>query len=132
MCQNSEHATEMISRTRLFLPALCTRQFRLDTSGMAGQPVSQFTRPTSNAQQLVCMQVQATCVSVTRVQRDYLLVGQVVKASASKAEGLEFESRLPRDFFPGDLKIGTQVATMLGAWSYRVSAGTRRPGVSIP
>ena len=30
-----------------------------------------------------------------------------------------------------DLKIGIPVATLLGIWHYRVSAGTGRPGVSI-
>ena len=30
-----------------------------------------------------------------------------------------------------DLKIGTPVATLLGAWRYRVSTGTGCPGVSI-
>ena len=30
-----------------------------------------------------------------------------------------------------DLKIGTPVANLLGAWCYRISAGTGRPGVSI-
>ena len=30
-----------------------------------------------------------------------------------------------------DLKIGTPVATLPGAWRYRVSAGTGWPGVSI-
>ena len=30
-----------------------------------------------------------------------------------------------------DLKIGTPVATLPGAWRYRVSSGTGRPGVSI-
>ena len=30
-----------------------------------------------------------------------------------------------------DLRIGTPVATLPGAWRYRVSAGTGRPGVSI-
>ena len=30
-----------------------------------------------------------------------------------------------------DLKIGTPVATLPGAWLYRVSAGTGWPGVSI-
>ena len=30
-----------------------------------------------------------------------------------------------------DLKIGTPVATLPGAWRHRVSAGTGRPGVSI-
>ena len=30
-----------------------------------------------------------------------------------------------------DLRIGTPVATLPGAWCYRVSTGTSRPGVSI-
>ena len=30
-----------------------------------------------------------------------------------------------------DLKMGTPVATLPGAWRYRVSTGTGRPGVSI-
>ena len=30
-----------------------------------------------------------------------------------------------------DLKIGTPVVTLPGAWRYRVSTGTDRPGVSI-
>ena len=30
-----------------------------------------------------------------------------------------------------DLKLGTPVATLPGAWHYRVSTGTGRPGVSI-
>ena len=30
-----------------------------------------------------------------------------------------------------DLKIGTPVTTLPGAWRYRVSAGTGQPGVSI-
>ena len=30
-----------------------------------------------------------------------------------------------------DLQTGTPVATLPGAWRYRVSAGTGRPGVSI-
>ena len=63
------------------------------------------------------------------------LVGLVVKASASRVEDPGFESRLRRDFsgssHTSDLKIGTPVATMPGAWRYRVSAKTVRPGVSI-
>ena len=59
----------------------------------------------------------------------------MVKASTSRAEGPGFESRFHRDFsgssHTGDLKIGTPVATLPGAWHYRVSAGTGRPGVSI-
>ena len=31
----------------------------------------------------------------------------------------------------GDSKIGTPVATLPGAWRYRVSAGTGWPGVGI-
>ena len=63
------------------------------------------------------------------------LAGLVVKASASGAEDPWFESRLRRDFsgssHSSDSKIGTPVATLLGAWRYKVSAGTGRPGVSI-
>ena len=63
------------------------------------------------------------------------LVGLVVKATASGAEDPGFESRLRRDFsrssHASDLKIGTPVATLPGAWHYRVSAGTGRPGVSV-
>ena len=65
----------------------------------------------------------------------YRLGGLVVKASASGAEDPGFESRLRRDFsgssHTSDLKIGTPVTTLPGAWHYRVSAGTGRPGVSI-
>ena len=63
------------------------------------------------------------------------LVGLEVKASASGTEDPGFESRLRRDFsgssHTSDLKIGTPVATLPGAWRFRVSAGTGRPGVSI-
>ena len=66
---------------------------------------------------------------------DARLVGRVVKVSASRAEDSEFESRLNRDLsgssHSSDLQIGTPVATLPGAWYYRVSPGTGRPGVSI-
>ena len=59
----------------------------------------------------------------------------MVKASASGAEDPGFESRLRRDFsgssHTSDLKIGTPVATLPGAWRYKVGAGTGLPGVSI-
>ena len=56
------------------------------------------------------------------------LVGLVVKASASRAEDSGFESRLLWHFsglsHTSDLKIGSPVPTLPGAWHYRVSAGT--------
>ena len=56
-------------------------------------------------------------------------------ASASRAEDPGLESRLRRDFsgssHNSDLKIGTPVAILPGAWHYRVSTGTGRLGVSI-
>ena len=59
----------------------------------------------------------------------------MVKASASRAEGPGFESRLDVIFLgsshTSDLNIGTPLATLPGAWRYRVSAGTGLPGVSI-
>ena len=65
----------------------------------------------------------------------YRLAGLAVKASASRADDPGCESRLRRGFFPGsshtsELKIGTPVSTLPGAWRYRVSTGTGRPGVS--
>ena len=59
----------------------------------------------------------------------------MVKAPASLAEHPGFESRLRQDFsgssHTSDLTTGTPVATLPGAWPYRVRAGTGRPGVSI-
>ena len=61
--------------------------------------------------------------------------GLVVKTSASGAEDLGFESRLRQDFsgssHTSGLKTGTPVATLPGAWCYRVSTGTGQPSVSI-
>ena len=63
------------------------------------------------------------------------LFGLVVKAPASSAEDPGFESRLAgifsRSSRTSDLKIGTPVASLPGAWHFRVSAGTGWPGVSI-
>ena len=57
------------------------------------------------------------------------------KASASRAEEPGFKSRCVGIFsgssHTSDFKIGTPVATLPGAWRYRVSAGTGRPSVSI-
>ena len=66
----------------------------------------------------------------------YCLAGLVVKASASRAENLGFDSRLHHgDFFrschTSGLKIGTPVAALSGSWHYRVSSGTGWPDVSI-
>ena len=68
-------------------------------------------------------------------QRDHL-IGLVVKASASEAEDPEFNSGLHQRDFSGsshtsDLKIGTPVATLPGAWPHRVSPRTGWLGVSI-
>ena len=63
------------------------------------------------------------------------LVGLVVKASASRTK-VPGSNPACAGIFSGsshtsDLKIGTPVATLPGAWRYRVSTGTGRPGVSI-
>ena len=63
------------------------------------------------------------------------LTGQVVKTSASGAEDPRIEFRFRQDFprssHTSHFKIGTPVATLPGAWYYRVSAGTGQPSVSI-
>ena len=58
------------------------------------------------------------------------------KASTSSAADPGFDSRFPRGNFSGsshtsDLNIGSPVATLPGAWSYRVSAWTGWSGGSI-
>ena len=63
------------------------------------------------------------------------LVGLVVKASALGVEDLGFKSHLRWDFsrssHTSDLKVGTPVATLPGAWHYSVSTGTGWPSVSV-
>ena len=58
------------------------------------------------------------------------LVGIVVQVFASRAEDPGFKSRLRLDFsgsnHTSDLEIGTPVATLPGAWRYRVIAGNPR------
>ena len=41
------------------------------------------------------------------------------------------EGIFPGSIHTSDLKIGTPMGTLPGAWCYRVSVGTGRPGVSI-
>ena len=60
------------------------------------------------------------------------LVGLVVEATALRAEDPGFESHLRQEFSGvKSCQIGTPVATLPGAWHYRVSAGTGRPHVSL-
>ena len=84
---------------------------------------------------LVLLFVCCVCVLSSLLSCLCHLGGLVVKASASRVEGPGFESSLRLDFsgssHTSDLKIGTPLATLPGAWRYRVSAGTGRPGVSI-
>ena len=64
------------------------------------------------------------------------LVGPVDKVSASRAADPGFDFRLRSRDFSGsshtsDLKTGTPVASLPGAWYCRVSTGTGWHGVSI-
>ena len=67
--------------------------------------------------------------------KTHRFAGLVVKASATGAKDPGFKSSLRRDFsgsnHTSDLKTGTPMAILPGAWHYRVSAGTCQPGVSI-
>ena len=93
--------------------------------------VTILVRKQWHSDQLVCVLYHRDLSLTLR----FRLVGLVVKTSASGAGDPGFESRWRRDFsgssHTSDLKIGTPVATLPGAWRYRVSAGTGRPGVSI-
>ena len=64
------------------------------------------------------------------------LDGLAVKMSASRAEDLGFDYHLCHGHYSGschtsDLEIGIPVATLPGAWLYRVSTRTGWPSVSI-
>ena len=75
------------------------------------------------------------CAHVTASLLSDRLVGLVEKVFALRAEDSRFESRLCQDFsgssHTSDLNIGTPVATLPGAWRYRVSAWTGWSSVSI-
>ena len=79
----------------------------------------------------VCLSL-LTSVSVSLSDR---LVGLVVRRPPRKRK-VRGSNPACAGIFPGsshtsDLQIGTPVATLPGAWRYRVSTGTGRPGVSI-
>ena len=98
-------------------------------------PVCSFQFPQKVASQRSTRLILTLALSLSSLLPKHRLAGLVVKASASGTEDPGFESRLRRhcsgSSHTSDLKIGTPVATLPGAWHYRVSAGTGRPGVSI-
>ena len=65
----------------------------------------------------------------------YRLLGLVVRCQPQERKVPGLNPACARIFsgssHTSDLNIGTPVATLPGAWHYRVSAGTGRPGVSI-
>ena len=73
--------------------------------------------------------------SVGQIFAIYHLIGLVVRRSPRewKVPGLNPACAriFSRSSHTSDLNIGTPVATLPGAWRYRVSAGTGWPGVSI-
>ena len=95
-----------------------------------------FSFPTLSPLQRHCGVPADPTLLVSAILRFDRLVSLVVKASASRAEDPGFKSHLRREDFSGsshasDLIISTPVATLPGAWRYRVSARTGWPGVSI-
>ena len=68
------------------------------------------------------VKIMMLTVMVLFICRSDRLVGLVVNVSTSGAEDMGFESRLCWDFsglsHTSDLKIGTPVAVLPGAWSY--------------
>ena len=91
----------------------------------------------SRVEFLLCLiGCRTPCVSHWQIYPDHCLAGLVVKASASRATDPGFDFRLcqgdsSESSHTGDLKVGTPVATLPGAWRDRSSAGTCLPGVSI-
>ena len=70
-----------------------------------------------------------------KVREHYRLVGLVIRRPPRERK-IPGSNPACAGIFSGsshtsDSKIGTPVATLPGAWRYRVSVGTGRPGVSI-
>ena len=99
-----------------------------------GQPVTapQTTRVLIPSKQLVSLDQERQGAIPESPDR---LIDLVVKASSSRAADPGFDSGLRRGFsgssHTSDVKIGTPVAALPGAWRSRVSAGTGWPGISI-
>ena len=109
-----------------YLSRLCVSKYQVRPERMTAVPFLCDNKTLSAA---VCL---CLCLFLSLFDR---LVGLVVRR-------LPREWKIPgsnpacADIFPGsghtsDLIIGTPVATLPGAWRYRVSAETGRPGVSI-
>ena len=66
---------------------------------------------------------------------NHRLVGLVVRRPPRERKipgsNPAYDGIVPGSSHTSDFKIGTPVATLPGAWRYRVSTGTGRPGVSI-
>ena len=74
-------------------------------------------------------------LDVERPRNNYRLVGLVIRRPPRERK-IPGSNPACAGIFSGsshtsDSKTGTPVATLPGAWRYRVSAGTGRPGVSI-
>ena len=83
----------------------------------------------------VCLSL-SVCLCVSHsVSVSDCLVGLVVRRPPRERKVPASNPACPGIFsgssHTGDLKIGTPVATLPGAWRYRVSTGTGQPGVSI-
>ena len=90
--------------------------------------VSRAKTPVFTSVHKLLLQTQESLPPLSHVKR---LHGLVVKSSASRAEDPGFESGFSGSSHTSDFKIGTPVATLPGAWRYRVSTGIGLPGVSI-
>ena len=80
----------------------------------------------------VCSSLSTASLSLSKVHR---LVGLVVRRPPPERK-IPGSNPACAGIFSGsshtsDLENGTPVATLPGAWRYRVSTGTGRPGVSI-
>ena len=62
--------------------------------------------------------------------KDHLITAQPIDSQERKIPGSNpaCAGILSGSSHTSDLKIGTPVSTLPGAWCYRVSAGTGRPG----
>ena len=123
------HSISSLSPSEAFILTLLWRENKCTRMKSGGSLT--WKALSHNHNSITCCLTYSACLPVTASLAYWLNL----KVSASRAEDLGFESRLCWDFsgssHTSDFKIGIPVATLPGAWRYRVSAGTGWPSVSI-
>ena len=132
-CRQSVQNADSLYR----MPTVCTKfqQSVQSVECCQSEQNSECRQSVHKSDGLYKMPTVGTQCRMPTVRTEYRLVGLVVRRPPRERK-IPGSNPACAGIFSGsshtsDSKIGTPVATLPGAWRYRVSAGTGRPGVSI-